>query len=158
MNSYKCTGWLVRDPELHTFDSGDRVCNFTLAVTERRYLDPDTQEWKEETSFLPFKAWNKTADVVMERYRKGSFMLVTESAVKTEHWKDKETTDPRQRFVFTAYRVEPLPTLNARESDPDAKPEPAGRGKGPARGRGGKKTDPDAVPVDGGREDDDIPF
>ena len=50
-NTVLLTGRLTRDPELKYTASGTAMCRFGLAVN-RRYKDPKSGEWKDDTTFV----------------------------------------------------------------------------------------------------------
>ena len=61
LNRVLLTGRLAADPELRYTQSGRAVVNFRIAVNSRR-MNPDTQAWEEETTFVPIVAWGKQAE------------------------------------------------------------------------------------------------
>jgi single-strand DNA-binding protein len=72
----QATGRIGRDPELRFTPSGAAVCNFTIAVTDRR-LDRTTNEWKDAgTTWYDVSVWRKTAENVAESLRKGDEVTV----------------------------------------------------------------------------------
>ena len=81
VNKIVLIGNLGRDPETRSLDGGKTVCNFSLAVTERKGQDA---EW------FNIVAWEKLADICQEYLHKGSQVYV-EGRQKTESWgKDGE--------------------------------------------------------------------
>ena len=88
MLNYAVTmGRFVRDPELRRTDSGKAVCSFTLAV--------DKPGKDNGASFIPFVAWEKTAEFVEKYFSKGSLIAV-ESRVES---RDYTTKDGQKRTV-----------------------------------------------------------
>lgn len=80
-------GRFVRDPELRRTGSGKAVCSFTLAV--------DKPGKDSGASFIPFVAWEKTAEFINNYFVKGSAIIV-ESRVESRQY---ETNDGQKRTV-----------------------------------------------------------
>lgn len=86
-------GRLTRDPEPHTFADGGKVCNFHLAVNNRK-KNRDTGEWEDDPVFIKCKAFDaerrKLASLIEDYCTKGKEIYVEGSLVR-ETWADKET-------------------------------------------------------------------
>ena len=80
-------GRFVRDPEIRRTNSGKAVCSFTLAV--------DKPGKDSGASFIPFVAWEKTAEFIEKYFSKGSLIAV-ESRVES---RDYTTNDGQKRTV-----------------------------------------------------------
>lgn len=179
MNECSFSGRLARDPELKRFESGKVKVRFCLVV-DRRFQNAEGK-WESDPSFLEFEAWDKGAETIAERYRKGDFMLVDDASVKTERWKDKDTGQNRERLSFRCNHFELLPELNAADRDREAdqrnreerkaryagadgdgdKAAPGKPAKAATAARGKTKPADDAadgIPNDAGVDDSDIPF
>lgn len=72
-NSVNLTGRITRDIEVKTFDSGDRITNFTLAVN-RNYKNKNGDY---DCDFINCKARNGTADLLYNFFHKGDFCPIT---------------------------------------------------------------------------------
>ncbi len=159
MNNCSFSGRLTRDPELKTFDSGKKVVKFCIAV-DRRFQNKTTGEWESDPSFLDFEAWDKGAETIAARYKKGDFILVPDASVRTERWLDKNSGEKRQRLSFRCNHFELLPLLNSPNRDgEEATTEAAGK----KRGRGKAAPAETAIDDDGGMPtapvgEDEIPF
>jgi single-strand DNA-binding protein len=69
-------GNLVADPELHFTSSGSTVAKFRIASTPR-YLDRETNEWKDGDSiFLTCSVWRQAAENVGESLERGTRVIV----------------------------------------------------------------------------------
>lgn len=66
MNSVCLIGRLTRDPELKTFESGDALCSFTLAVNTT----------KEKAAFIPVQVYGDRANLIAKSLRKGHLISV----------------------------------------------------------------------------------
>lgn len=75
LNRVLLTGRLAADPELRYTQSGRAVVNFRIAVNSRR-MNPDTQAWEEETTFVPIVAWGKQAENCAAYLQKGRLVAV----------------------------------------------------------------------------------
>ena len=86
-------GNLGRDPETNYMPSGDMVCNFSVAVTEK-WKSKDG-EAKEATTWYRVNAFSKLAEICSEYLKKGSAVMVVgkmtarqweKDGVKRESW------------------------------------------------------------------------
>ncbi len=69
-NQVILTGRVVRDPEYKATQKGTTVCFFDIA-SNRRYKDPLSGEWKDDTTFVPMTVWGTLADRCKSRLKKG---------------------------------------------------------------------------------------
>lgn len=88
LNDVKMVGRLTRDPELRFTSGGVAVCHFRIAVG-RKYKDRNSNEWKEETAFVPCSVWRETAERCGQRLKKGSPVYV-EGRLRSKEWQTKE--------------------------------------------------------------------
>ncbi len=68
-------GNLGRDPELRYFQNGNSVCNFNVAVNERR-RDRDSGQWNDHTTWYRVAVWGEEAERLNESLYKGQQILV----------------------------------------------------------------------------------
>lgn len=66
-------GNVGQDPELKYLQSGDAVCNFSVAVTEKWGKGEDR---KEETTWFRVAAWKQLGETVNQYVKKGSQIMV----------------------------------------------------------------------------------
>lgn len=159
VNNCSFSGRLVRDPEAVALNSGKKLTKFTLVI-DRKFKNP-AGEWDNDPSFLDFEAWDFQAELVVERYAKGDYMLVADASIKTDRWDDKTTGEKREKLRFVANRIELLPLLNSPNGAPGAEPAATAT---PKKTRS-KKASETATPsreeepaMADGVGDDDIPF
>ena len=98
MSGYnKCVfvGNLGRDPELRVIPSGKWVCEFSLAINERKDQPP---------TWIDIVAWEKTAELCHKFLTKGKQVLV-EGRLQNETWNDKTTGEKRHRTRIVANQV-----------------------------------------------------
>lgn len=89
----QCTfiGNLGRDPEIRSMSNGDKVANFTIAVTEK-WKDRQTGERKEKTQWIPIVVWGAAAGICERYLRKGSKIYLSGS-FETRKWQDQSGQD-----------------------------------------------------------------
>ena len=68
-------GNLTRDPELRSTNTGQSVCNFSLALN-RSYKDA-SGNWQEATDYIDVIAWGPLGERVQQYVTKGRPVLVT---------------------------------------------------------------------------------
>lgn len=90
LNSCEFIGNLGADPEIRSFQSGGRVCNLRLAVTEKWKKDGEAQE---RTEWITIAIFTDGLAGVAERYlRKGSKLYVR-GQWRTRKWQDQSGND-----------------------------------------------------------------
>lgn len=88
VNKVILVGNLGKDPEMRTFPSGGRVCNVTIATSER-WKDKQTGEQKEATEWHRVVFNDRLAEVAGEYLRKGSSVYV-EGSLRTRKYTDQQ--------------------------------------------------------------------
>lgn len=117
LNKVMLIGNLGKDPVIKTFESGQSVCTFTLATTER-WKDGDGNP-KEKTEWHNIKAWRKQADVAAEYLKKGK-QVYLEGRIETRSWE----SDGQKRYT-TEIVVDRFLMLGRKdETDTDPAPSP----------------------------------
>lgn len=171
VNKVIIVGNLGKDPEMRTFPSGGRVCNVTIATSER-WKDKNSGEMKELTEWHRVVFNDRLAEIAGEYLRKGSQVYV-EGSLRTRKWTDKDGVEK----YSTEIRADEMKMLGKREgmggpgpSDDDgggyeqrAPQRSAPPGRAPAGGGGGggggAARAPASKPATGFDDmDDDIPF
>lgn len=82
-------GNLGADPDIRYSQSGNAVCNVSIATTEGVKVDG---EWTDKTEWHRVVAFGKTAENIGKYLAKGSSMYV-EGRLQTRKWTDKEGQD-----------------------------------------------------------------
>lgn len=90
LNKIILIGRTGKDPELKTLQSGDSVCNFSLACSEK--YTSKAGEKVETTEWFNVVAYRKLADICGQYLKKGALVYV-EGKVKNEKWQDKDGND-----------------------------------------------------------------
>lgn len=73
LNLFVCIGRLGRDPELRYLPNGDAAVNISLAVG-KKWKDKTSGETREQTTWVPFSFFGKTAELIAQYAKKGSQM------------------------------------------------------------------------------------
>ena len=90
VNKVILVGNLGGDPEMRYFQSGDAVCNFTVATTDT-LKDRETGEKKERTEWHRVVAFRRLAEICGEYLSKGRQVYI-EGKLKTRSWEKDGTT------------------------------------------------------------------
>ena len=167
VNKVIIVGNLGRDPETRTFPSGGRVCNVTIATSER-WKDKNTGEMKELTEWHRVVFNDRLAEIAGEYLRKGSQVYV-EGSLRTRKYTDKDGVEK----YATEIRADEMKMLGKREGmggpsgEDDGGYDSAPRrsappSRAPAAGAAGAASGgqrPASKPASGFDDmDDDIPF
>ena len=95
-NHVTLMGNLTRDPELRYTTGGTAVCDLSLAIN-RKWKDKQTDQMKEEVSFIDCVVWARAAEVICEHMKKGNAILI-DGELRQERWKDKESGANRSKI------------------------------------------------------------
>ena len=90
LNKVILIGRLGKDPEITTFESGNRKMSVTLATTER-YRDRDNN-WVDQTEWHNLVAWGNLANDIADKrrnYAKGDMMYV-EGRLRSRQYTDNQ--------------------------------------------------------------------
>ena len=87
VNKVILIGNLGRDPELRHTQSGQAVCNFTLATTEK--WKDKSGEQVENTEWHRIVAWGKTGELCAQYLEKGRTCYI-EGRIQTREWENQE--------------------------------------------------------------------
>jgi single-strand DNA-binding protein len=156
VNKVILVGNLGRDPEIRSLPSGGRVCNLSVATSER-WNDRQSGEKRERTEWHRVVVFNENLVNVCERFlRKGSKVYV-EGQLETRKWTDQQSQQERYstEVVLRQFRSE-LTILDSRQDGGQGGYDQGGGGDydqgsapAPARSSG---------PAPARDLDDDIPF
>jgi len=98
LNRHFFSGNLTRDPEVKNLPSGSTVTNFSIAVNSS--FKDKSGEWKENTVFVDFDAWNGLGEAVAKVLNKGD-KVYTESEYSLRSWEQdgEKRSKPSFRLV-----------------------------------------------------------
>jgi single-strand DNA-binding protein len=88
LNQATIIGYVGRDPEIRTTNSGDRCANLSIATSEK-WRDKSTNERREQTEWHRVIVWGRLAEIAEEYVRKGTLLMV-QGKIKTRKWTDQQ--------------------------------------------------------------------
>jgi single-strand DNA-binding protein len=86
-NKITIIGNLGRDPELRYTPQGDAVCDFSVAVNDRKR--DKAGEWLDNTTWFKVTFWRKQAENASKYLTKGRQVYV-EGRLQVEEWTDRD--------------------------------------------------------------------
>jgi len=89
INKVILVGNVGRDPEIRSMNSGDRVCNLSLATSER-WKDRNTGDQQERTEWHRVVIFDQKLVDVCEKYVKKGSKLFIEGQLQTRKWTDQQ--------------------------------------------------------------------
>ncbi len=150
-NTVELIGNITRDPELRFTPSGAAVANFGLAVN-RRWMNRQTNQWDEQTSFFDVVCWRELAENVSESLIKGSRVMVV-GRLEQRSWETQEG-DKRSKVEVVADEIGPsLRWATAQVTRNERRDGGSGGGGG-----GFDSAPPPTEPPAAGYNDDEEPF
>lgn len=114
LNQIQIIGHLGKDPEARYLPSGETVCNFSIATTER-WKDKQTGEQKEATEWHRISTFGKLAEICAQYLRKGSLAFV-QGKIHTRKYTDK---DGVEKFA-TEIKADAMKMLGVRQDSGEA--------------------------------------
>ncbi|MEM7517149.1 MAG: single-stranded DNA-binding protein [Planctomycetota bacterium] len=90
-------GNLTRDPELRFTQANMAICKIGLAVN-RRWLDKNTNEWKEEPTFIDVTIFGKRGEAFAKYHTKGKPAFI-EGSLRLDNWQDKDGNKRSKLYV-----------------------------------------------------------
>ena len=153
VNKVLLVGNLGRDPEIRSMQNGGKVCNLSVATSER-WRDRTSGEQQERTEWHRVVVFDDRIVDVAERYLKKDAKLYLEGELQTRKWQDNQGQD---RYT-TEIIANEMQMLDSKGS--------GGNYSAPAQDMGAAAPDnqmgsPQAAPAPamaGAEFDDDIPF
>lgn len=139
LNQVQIIGHLGKDPETRYLPSGDAVCNFSIATTEK-WKDKVTGEAKEQTEWHRISTFGKLAEICGQYLHKGSLAFV-QGKIQTRKYTDK---DGVERFS-TEIKADQMRILGGKPDGQESRPEPRQATAKPAQA-GGFDDMPDDIP------------
>jgi single-strand DNA-binding protein len=157
-NKVILVGNLTRDPEVKYTSGGTAVTDIGLAVN-RYWFDKQSNEKREETTFVDVTLWGRQAELAGEYLSKGRPVLI-EGRLQLDTWEDKTSGQKRSKLRVVG---ETMQFLGGREGAG------GGRGGGGGGGAGGSRQpaqepaeafydDAPSGPPPGGGSGDEVPF
>ena len=151
VNKVILVGNLGKDPEIRTLNSGDRVCNLSLATSEQ-WRDKATGERKEKTEWHRVVIFNDNLVKVAENYLKKGSTIYIEGQLQTRKYEQNGVEKYSTEIVLQKFRGE-LTMLGGRGDR-----EGAGGGDDYASGFSTGGANKPSGPKESYDLNDDIPF
>lgn len=92
LNKVTLIGNLGKDPEVRSFNNGGKICNFSIATSEK-WKDKNTGEKKERTEWHNITVNSDGLVGVCERYLKKGSKVYIEGKLQTRKWQDRDGND-----------------------------------------------------------------
>jgi single-strand DNA-binding protein len=140
-------GNLGRDPELRYTPQGDAVCDFSIAVNDRKR--DKAGEYQDVTTWFKVTLWRKQAENASKYLTKGRSVYV-EGRLQLEEWTDRDGKN-RYTLVIQGSDIHFISDNRSDETSPDSTNENefVGQKEPQIKAAGGSSSTP---------ADDDIPF
>ncbi len=106
-NNWNGIGNLGGDPELRSTNSGQSVCNFSVAIDD---------EFSDRTSWIPVVVWGKLGEVCKKHLQKGSGIAI-QGRLQTRVYVDKEGIQ-RPAFEIVASSIKFLSKIKSEDKVP----------------------------------------
>ena len=157
-------GNLTRDPEVRYTPSGTAVSEVGLAVN-RTWFDKQTNQKREEVTFVDVTLWGRQAEVAGEYLGKGRGVLI-EGRLQLDQWDDKETGQKRSKLRVVGENMTMLPGRGDGGPQRSGSEQDSNTGGAPATNSAPATNNTTSDPAGGGFEtgggsappDDDVPF
>lgn len=115
VNKVILVGNLGRDPEIRAMQSGDKVCNLSVATSER-WKDRNSGEMQEKTEWHRVVVFDQKLAEVAEKYLKKGAKVFLEGQLQTRKWTDQSGVEKyTTEVVLQRFRGE-LVMLDSRGS------------------------------------------
>jgi len=116
VNKVIIIGNLGNDPDIKTMNSGDSVCNLSIATSER-WKDKSTGERKERTEWHRVVIFNQPIVTLAQNYLKKGSKVYIEGQLESRKWTDQSGVEKyTTEIVLRPYRGE-LTMLDSRQDD-----------------------------------------
>jgi len=160
INKVILVGNLGADPEIRSLNSGDKVCNLSIATSES-WKDKQSGERREKTEWHRIVIFNDNLVRVCENYLKKGSKVYIEGALQTRKWQDRDGNDKyTTEIVLQRYRGE-LAMLDSRGGGGGGQGGGYNQdqgGYGGNQGGGSRSASTQEGPAQDFDLDDDIPF
>ncbi len=118
VNKVILIGNVGQDPEIRSFQSGGKVCNLSIATSER-WRDRESNEQKERTQWHRVVVFNENLINLIEKYVNKGSKLFIEGQLETRKWTDSSGVDKYATEVVLRNFKGELTFLDSRGSNND---------------------------------------
>jgi len=161
VNKVILIGNLGRDPEVRSFNNGNKVCSLRIATSET-WKDKNSGERKERTEWHSVSIFNDGLVRIAEQYLKKGSKVYIEGQLETRKWQDQSGSDRYSTEVVLRAYGGTLTMLDAPNQGGGGSGGNQGGGRydqGGGYGGGSSSGGEDGGSYGGGRDlDDEIPF
>ena len=119
LNKVQLIGNLGKDPEVRTLDGGSKVCQFTLATTEKGYTLQNGTQVPDRTEWHNIVLWKKLAETAEKYVHKGDKLYI-EGKIRTRSYDDQNGV---KRYVTEIFG-DNMEMLTPRAAQPAAPAQP----------------------------------
>jgi single-strand DNA-binding protein len=102
INHVTLIGRLTRDAEYKVLQSGQAVCNFSIAVNRRRKVG---DQWEDEANYFDIVLWGKQADS-LNRYLVKGKQIGIDGELRQDRW--QQDGQNRSKVVVSANNIQLL--------------------------------------------------
>ncbi len=148
-NKITIVGYLGRDPEIRYTPSGEAVCNFSVATTERR--KDAAGEFQDHTTWFKITVWRRQAEIANQYLSKGKQVYV-EGRLRQAEYTDRDG-NRRTALEVTASDIQFLGAKGEDGGAPAAAAPAAGKPATPRPAASAPDSSFDTPP-----NEDEIPF
>lgn len=114
LNKVMLIGHLGKDPDVRTLDSGTKVCQFTLATTEKGYTLQNGTQVPDRTEWHNIVLWKGLAEVAGKYLHKGDKVFI-EGKIRSRSYEDNSKVKRYITEIF-ADNMEILSTTSKSDS------------------------------------------
>lgn len=160
-NKVILVGNLTRDPQVKYTTGGTAVTEIGLAVN-RRWLDKQSNQWKDETTFVDVTLWGRTAEIAGEYLAKGRPVLI-EGRLQLDTWDDRESGQKRSKLRVVGENMTMLGSKGEGGGGGGGRSGPGGGSRSSGSSpdnefQGSQEYSPNYDEPSGGSQGDDVPF
>lgn len=121
LNKVQLIGNLGKDPDVRTLDGGSKVCQFTLATTEKGYTLQNGTQVPDRTEWHNIVMWKGLAEVAEKYLHKGDKIYV-EGKIRTRSYEDNNKVKQYLTEIF----ADNMEMLVVRQQQPQQFPPTSG--------------------------------
>lgn len=105
INKVILVGRLGKEPETRYTNSGQAVCNFSMA-TDESYKDR-AGEKKQKTEWHRIVVWGKLSEICQQYLKKGALVYI-EGKLQAREWEDRRDNSKKQATEIVAFSMKML--------------------------------------------------
>ena len=122
INKVILVGNVGNDPEVKTFQSGDKVINFSIATSES-WKDKESGEQKSITEWHKVAIFNNALVEITDKFVKKGMKIYIEGQLQTNSYEDKNTGEKKFSTQIVARDMQMLGSRNNSETQSNSSDE-----------------------------------